>query len=60
MVDVLYNKDCGVRITSAILKQSDKFVSSLFMDDTDLASEKLNRAEVDIDQVNQDLQKAIE
>ena len=60
VVDVLYDKDCRVRITSAISKQSNKFVGSLFVDNIDLASGKLNRAEVDTDQVNQNLQKAIE
>ena len=59
-VEVLHEKDYGVKITSAILKQSSKLISSIFIDDIDLAIGKLNRGESDNDRVNQDLQTVIE
>ena len=51
-VDFLHSKDCTFNITLAILKQSDKLISSLLVEDIDLIAEKLNRSDADIDQVN--------
>ena len=41
-MEVLHNLECGVKITTTITKKPLKIIRSIFVDDTDLVSGRLN------------------
>jgi len=57
---VLKDRDYGVNITTAISKCSSKTIGSIFVDDMDLASGKLNSRRSDLDSTIKNIQELIE
>ena len=59
-MEVLHDLDYGVKITTAITKKPLKIIRSIFVDDTDLVSGRLNNGMSDRDKIITDIQKAID
>ena len=56
-MEVLHDLDCRVKITTAITKKPSKMIRSIFVNDTDLVSGRLNNGMSDRDKIIADIQK---